>query len=125
MVGVVFEADAAEEETHDAYGLISKRARLSSGHRLTRHVYRIGEEVTCISDQEDHTALDLWIPSYVREFQQQARPESNEKADKQAAEEDHQEDPNRLKERQRCELPNIGIVIFPRRFEKHDRNGVI
>ena len=37
---------------------------------LTRHVDCVREEVACIRDQEDHTALDLGIPSDVREFQQ-------------------------------------------------------
>ena len=92
---------------------------------LTRHVDCIRKEVTCVSDQEDDAALDLGIPSDVRELQQKARPQPDEKADDQAAEEDHQKYSNRLKEGQRGEFADVGIVVFPRRFEKHNRNCVV
>ena len=94
-------------------------------YMLTRHVDCVREEVARVRDQEDDTALDLWIPSDVRELQQKARPQPDEKADDQAAEEDHQKYSNRLKEGQRGEFADVGIVVFPRRFEKHNRNRVV
>lgn len=51
----------------------------------------IGEEVACICDQENQTALDLRISPHVCKFQQQTCPDSHHDTNQETTEEHQHE----------------------------------
>jgi hypothetical protein len=81
-------------ETMPVY--VSNLTRLKS-RILTGHVNGIGEEISCIRDQDDDAALGLWKSSDMRKLQENGSRHANCEANHQTAKENEYEDSDALK----------------------------
>jgi hypothetical protein len=126
----VFEANAAEQEGHNAWegslALSSNRWIARIAVKLTTHMNRIGEEVASVSDQENQATLDLGISSYMRELKQQTGRNSNDNSNRQAAKEDQHEDANGLEQTQDGQFASVraGLVLL-RRLKQHNSDSIV
>jgi hypothetical protein len=94
--------------------------------QLTTHVNGIGEKVRCVCDQNDQATLNLGISSDVCKLQQQARSQTEDDTNHQAAKENQQEDADRFKQAQDCQFScRLSCFVFLCRLEENDRNCVV
>jgi uncharacterized protein (UPF0218 family) len=89
-------ADSTEKERHDSYSRKSALLLSQELAQLTGHVDGIREEVACIGDENNETALDLGEAPDQGILEQKTRANANNQANHQTAEEDQQEDTDTL-----------------------------
>ena len=89
-------------------------------------MYRVREEVTRISDEDDEARLNLRLPSHMRHLKHQTCRQPDHQPNHQTPKEHQQKHPNTLHQRKRSQLPRLrALAILLRRLKKHNRNRVI
>jgi hypothetical protein len=94
--------------------------------QLTAHMNGIGEEIRCVCDQNDQATLNLGVAPDVCKLQQQARSQTEDDTNHQAAKEHQQEDADRFEQAQDCQFScRFSCFVFLCCFEEHDSNRVV